>query len=140
MRNNAGKTVAELILDDNGHMDDEKASTFHPSGTDPDQDYRSWRDVDTEVLEALDEASVDWKAKTSEGGNLLHIIARSGVDQDRLILRSRYLVQKGIDVNEPDADGWTARKIAEHYKLNKFRFYVELGRLEQGEVEEYWRT
>ncbi|KAG5801774.1 hypothetical protein H9Q74_013581 [Fusarium xylarioides] len=140
MRNNAGKTVAELILDDNGHMDDDKASAFDLSDTHRDQDYRSWSDVDTEVLEALDEAGYDWKAKTSEGGNLLHIVARSGVDQRRLILRSRYLVQKGIDANEPDADGWTARKIAEHYKLNKFQFYAELKRLEKGEVEEYWRT
>ncbi|KAF5626095.1 ankyrin repeats (3 copies) domain protein [Fusarium sp. NRRL 52700] len=140
MRNNAGKTVAELILDDDGHMDDDKDSTFDSSNTDNDNDPRSWSDVDAEVLEALDEAGVDWKAKTSEGGNLLHIVARSGVDEWRLILRSRFLVQKGIDPNEPDADGWTARKIAEHYKLNKFEFYAELGRLEQGEVEEYWRT
>ncbi|PNP82755.1 hypothetical protein FNYG_03986 [Fusarium nygamai] len=140
MRNNAGKTVAELILDNNGRMDDDKASTFRLSNTDEDRDFRSWLDVDTEVLEALDEAGYDWKAKTSEGGNLLHIVARSGVDQRRLILRSRFLVQKGIDANEPDADGWTARKIAEHYKLNKFGFYAELERLGQGEVEEYWRT
>ncbi|KAF5534442.1 ankyrin repeats (3 copies) domain-containing protein [Fusarium phyllophilum] len=140
MRNNAGKTVAELILDDNGHMDDNKASAFDLSDMHRDQDYRSWSDVDTEVLEALDEAGYDWKAKTSEGGNLLHIVARSGVDQRRWILRSRYLVQNGIDANEPDADGWTARKIAEHYKLNKVGFYAELEKLEQGEVEEYWRT
>ncbi|KAF5576941.1 ankyrin repeats (3 copies) domain-containing protein [Fusarium pseudoanthophilum] len=140
MRNNAGKTVAELILDDNGCMDDDKAGTFHLANTDEDRDFRSWLDVDTEVLEALDEAGYDWKAKTSESGNLLHIVARSGLDQRRLILRSRFLVQKGIDANEPDADGWTARKIAEHYKLNKVGFYAELERLEQGEVEEYWRT
>ncbi|KAM0085624.1 hypothetical protein ACKRZS_002130 [Fusarium odoratissimum] len=137
--NNAGKTVAELILDDNGRMDDGKVSTFRMSDTDPDQDYRGWRDVDAEVLNALDAAGVDWKAKRSEGGNLLHIVARSGLDQDRLIWRSRYLVQKGIDANEPDADGWTAKRIAEHYKLNKFRFYVEPGRLEKGEVEEYYQ-
>ncbi|EMT67049.1 hypothetical protein FOC4_g10003593, partial [Fusarium odoratissimum] len=137
--NNAGKTVAELILDDNGRMDDGKVSTFRISDTDPDQDYRGWRDVDAEVLNALDAAGADWKAKRSEGGNLLHIVARSGLDQDRLIWRSRYLVQKGIDANEPDADGWTAKRIAEHYKLNKFRFYVELGRLEKGEVEEYYQ-
>lgn len=136
MRNNAGKTVAELILDDDGHMDRDKASAFSLSDT---EDLRGWSDVDTDVLEALDEAGYDWKAKTSEGGNLLHIVARSGVDQYRLILRSRYLVKKGIDANEPDADGWTARKIAEHYKLNKVGFYAELERLEKGEVEEYWR-
>ncbi|KAF5653895.1 ankyrin repeats (3 copies) domain protein [Fusarium sp. NRRL 25303] len=136
MRNNAGKTVAELILDDDGHMDHDKASAFSLSDT---EDLRGWSDVDTDVLEALAEAGYDWKAKTSEGGNLLHIVARSGVDQYRLILRSRYLVQKGIDANEPDADGWTARKIAEHYKLNKVGFYAELERLEKGEVEEYWR-
>ncbi|EWG53603.1 hypothetical protein FVEG_12000 [Fusarium verticillioides 7600] len=140
MRNNAGKTVAELILDDNGHMDDDKSNAFHSSDEDEDQDLRTWLDVDTDVLEALDEAGYDWKAKTSEGGNLLHIVARSGLDQRRLVLRSRFLVQKGIDANEPDADGWTARKIAVHYKLNKVGFYAELERLEQGEVEEYWRT
>ncbi|KAG7417391.1 hypothetical protein Forpe1208_v004453 [Fusarium oxysporum f. sp. rapae] len=139
MPNDAGKTVAELILDDNGRMEDDMMGTFHLSDTDPDQDYRDWKDVDAEVLDALDEAGVDWKAKTSEGGNLLHIVARSGLDQDRLIWRSRYLVQKGIDAKEPDADGWTAKKIAEHYKLNKFRFYEELGRLEKGEVEEYYQ-
>ncbi|KAF5601328.1 ankyrin repeats (3 copies) domain-containing protein [Fusarium pseudocircinatum] len=140
MRNNAGKTVAELILDDNGHLGDDKASAFDSSDTGCEQDYRGWSSVDIEVLETLDEAGYDWKAKTSEGGNLLHIVARSGLDQRRLILRSRYLVQKGIDANGTDADGWTARKIAEHYKLNKFGFYAELERLEQGEVEEYWRT
>ncbi|KAF5250914.1 hypothetical protein FANTH_3968 [Fusarium anthophilum] len=135
MRNNAGKTVAELILDDNGHMDDEKASTFRFTNTDEEQDWQLGSNVDVEVLKALDNAGVDWKAKTSEGGNLLHIVAGSGLDERRLILRSRYLVQKGIDAKEPDADGWTARKIAEHYKLNKLLFYAELGRLEQGEVE-----
>ncbi|KAF5977330.1 ankyrin repeats (3 copies) domain-containing protein [Fusarium coicis] len=141
-RNNAGKTVAELILDDNGHMYEDKSNAFHSSGSE-DQDVRPWSDVDTEVLKALDEAGYDWKAKTSEGGNLLHIVARSGLDQYRLIFRSRYLVQKGIDANEPDADGWTARKIAEHYKLNKVAFYAELEKLERGEVgkvEDYWMT
>ncbi|KAF5710788.1 hypothetical protein FGLOB1_5318 [Fusarium globosum] len=135
MRNNAGKTVAELILDDDGHMDDNKANTFRLSDT---EDLRGWNDVDEDVLEALDEAGYDWKAKTSEGGNLLHIVARSGVDQYRLMLRSRYLVQKGIDANEPDADGWTARKIAEHYNLNKIQFYAELERLEKGENDDYY--
>ncbi|KAI1012006.1 hypothetical protein LB503_004337 [Fusarium chuoi] len=137
-RNNAGKTVAELILDDNGHMDHDKARTFRLSDMDEDTDFRSSGDVDKDVLEALDEAGVDWKAKTSEGGNLLHIVARSGLGQYRLMWRSRFLVQKGIDANEPDTDGWTARKVAEHYNLNKIQFHAELERLEKGENDDYY--
>ncbi|KAI1035403.1 hypothetical protein LB504_005730 [Fusarium proliferatum] len=138
MRNNAGKTVAELILDDNGHMDHDKARTFRLSDMDEDTDFQSSGDVDRDVLEALDEAGVDWKAKTSEGGNLLHIVARSGLDQYRLMWRSRFLVEKGIDANEPDADGWTARKVAEHYNSNKFQLHPELERLEKGENDDYY--
>ncbi|KAG4256116.1 hypothetical protein FPRO03_05064 [Fusarium proliferatum] len=138
MRNNAGKTVAELILDDDGHMDDIKASTFRLSDTDEDQDFRYSGEVDRDVFESLDEAGVDWKVKTSEGGNLLHIVARSGLDQYRLMWRSRFLVEKGIDANEPDADGWTARKVAEHYNLNKFQLHPELERLEKGENDDYY--
>ncbi|KAH7253617.1 uncharacterized protein BKA55DRAFT_689115 [Fusarium redolens] len=94
MPNNAGKTVVELIMDDNGH-------------------FQNWEDVDAEVFAALEEAGVDWK-----------------IDLEESIPG-----EKGIDAKEPDADGWTARKIAEHYRLNKYRFYEELGKLEKGEVQ-----
>ncbi|RBQ79595.1 hypothetical protein FVER14953_12000 [Fusarium verticillioides] len=133
MPNNAGRTVAEFIFDDNGRMEDDKMGNHGECSRKPDEDFRNWQEVDHEVFTALDDAGIDWKAKTSEGGNLLHLVARSGLSQERLIWRSRFLVGKGIDPKAPDADGWTAKKIAEHYRLNKFSFYEELGKLEEGE-------
>ncbi|KAF5711551.1 hypothetical protein FMUND_8946 [Fusarium mundagurra] len=135
MPNTAGRTVAEFIFDDNGRMEDDKMGNHGECSRNPDDDFRDWQDVDSEVFTALDDAGINWRAKTSEGGNLLHLVARSGLSQERLIWRSRFLVGKGIDPTAPDADGWTARKIAEHYRLNKFLFYEELRRLEMGEVE-----
>ncbi|EXK79324.1 hypothetical protein FOQG_16069 [Fusarium oxysporum f. sp. raphani 54005] len=135
MPNNAGRTVAEFIFDDNGRMEDDKMGNHGECSRGHDEDFRNWQDVDHEVFTALDDAGIDWRAKTSESGNLLHLVARSGLSQERLIWRSQFLVDKGIDPTAPDADGWTARKIAEHYRLNKFRFYEELGKLERGGVE-----
>lgn len=135
MPNNAGRTVAEFIFDDNGRMEDDKMGNHGECSRSPDEDFRNWQDVDHEVFTALDDAGINWRAKTSESGNLLHLVARSGLSQERLIWRSRFLVDKGIDPTAPDADGWTARKIAEHYRLNKFRFYEELGKLEKGGAE-----
>ncbi|KAH7226212.1 hypothetical protein BKA60DRAFT_591664 [Fusarium oxysporum] len=135
MPNNAGRTVAEFIFDDNGRMEDDKMGNHGECSCSHDEDFRNWQDVDHEVFTALDDAGIDWRAKTSESGNLLHLVARSGLSQERLIWRSQFLVDKGIDPTAPDADGWTARKIAEHYRLNKFRFYEELGKLERGGVE-----
>ncbi|KAF5540731.1 hypothetical protein FMEXI_8227 [Fusarium mexicanum] len=131
MPNGAGRTVAELIFDDNGIMEDDKMGNHGDCSRNPDDDFRDWQDVDHEVFTALDDAGVDWKAKTSEGGNLLHLVARSGLSQERLIWRTRFLVGKRIDPTTPDADGWSARKIAEHYRLNKFSFYEELQKLEK---------
>ncbi|KAF4434715.1 hypothetical protein FACUT_7774 [Fusarium acutatum] len=133
MPNSAGRTVAEFIFDDNGRMEDDKMGNHGECSRNPDEDFRNWQEVDREVFTALDDAGINWRAKTSEGGNLLHLVARSGLSQERLIWRSRFLVGKGIDATASDADGWTARKIAEHYGLNKFSFYEELGKLEKGE-------
>ncbi|RKK93363.1 hypothetical protein BFJ71_g9698 [Fusarium oxysporum] len=139
MPNNAGRTVAEFIFDDNGRMEDEKMGNHGECSRSHDADFRNWQDVDHKVFTALDDAGIDWRAKTSESGNLLHLVARSGLSQERLIWRSQFLVDKGIDPTAPDADVWTARKIAEHYILNKFRFYEELGKLERGGVEVEWQ-
>ncbi|SCV33089.1 uncharacterized protein FFFS_03612 [Fusarium fujikuroi] len=131
--NYAGSTVAEFIFDDNGRMEDNKMGNHGDCSRSPSEDFRNWQEVDREVFTTLDDAGIDWKAKTSEGGNLLHLVARSGLSQERLIWRSRFLVDKGIDPTALDADGWTAKKIAEHYRLNKLLFYEELGKLEKGE-------
>ncbi|EWZ47364.1 uncharacterized protein FOBCDRAFT_315571 [Fusarium oxysporum Fo47] len=139
MPNNAGRAVAEFIFDDNGRMEDEKMVNHGECSRSHDADFRNWQDVDHKVFTALDDAGIDWRAKTSESGNLLHLVAQSGLSQERLIWRSQFLVDKGIDPTAPDADGWTARKIAEHYILNKFRFYEELGKLESGGVEVEWQ-
>ncbi|KLO82663.1 uncharacterized protein LW93_9867 [Fusarium fujikuroi] len=133
MPNYAGRTVAEFIFDDNGRMEDDKMGNHGDCSRSPSEDFRNWQEVDREVFTTLDDAGIDWKAKTSEGGNLLHLVARSGLSQERLIWRSRFLVDKGIDPTALGADGWTAKKIAEHYRLNKLLFYEELGKLEKGE-------
>ncbi|KAF7556240.1 hypothetical protein G7046_g6338 [Stylonectria norvegica] len=121
--NHRGKSVVELILDDNGRMEDDKDiwyGRFRHTNADEKwygllgrkakeegRDLREWKDVDEEVFDKLDKAGVDWKVKPSDGGTLLHLVAQSGLLENRLIWRTRFLLQKGLDLMAIDKEGKT---------------------------------
>ncbi|KAH6888552.1 hypothetical protein B0T10DRAFT_488384 [Thelonectria olida] len=97
LANKAGKTVAELILDDNGRLETDKDMWYgllRHEAKEEGTDLREWKDVDEEVFGKLDEAGIDWKARASDGGTLLHLVARSGLETDRLIWRSQFLLRR----------------------------------------------
>ncbi|KAH6869263.1 ankyrin repeat-containing domain protein [Thelonectria olida] len=135
--NHASKTVVELILDDNGHMETDK-EMWHGlchEATETGLDVREWKDVDEEVFNKLDKAGVDWKVKPSDGGTLLHLVAQSGLGEDNLIWRFQFLLQKGLDLKATDRRGRTAREVAIEGKLNKDDFYQAL---EEFEKDKAW--
>lgn len=134
--NKAGKTVAELILDDNGRMEADKDRWYgFMRRPEEGRDLRQWKDVDEEVFSKLDDAGIDWKVKTSDGGTLLHLVARSGLEGERLIWRTHFLLRKGVELKATDGERRTAREVAVEGELNKRYFYHALDELERGEAE-----
>lgn len=132
--NHAGKTVAEMILDDNGRLAEMKDSWYgllrhEKEGV----DLRDERDVDEELFGTLDGAGMDWGVRTSDGSTLLHLVAHSGLGTDRLIWRCKFLLGKGVDIKARDNEGWTAWDVAgetgDHRRLAR-----TLKELEGGDV------
>ena len=131
--NEAGKTVAELIFDDNGRLEDDKDTSYGFMRRPKDgQNLRTWQDVDGEVFKKLEEAGIEWTVKTSQGGTLLHLVAKAGLEVERLVWRSRFLVQRGVSPKTVDENGMTAKEVAVESELNKKDLYRVLDELEDG--------
>ncbi len=111
MRNASGKTVVQLVLDDDGARASERLSRYGFTRGQPGVVVRDGDEVDAEVLGRLDVAGVRWGGERDlAGGTLLHIVAKHATD--RTLGRYRFLLEKGVDPLIRDGEGQTAVDIA----------------------------
>ncbi|KAI9675881.1 MAG: hypothetical protein M1822_008890 [Bathelium mastoideum] len=105
-RNEAGRTVVEIMLDDDGERSQRRTSEYLSelrSARNPD-------DVEKEVFDLLNRAGVKLTERDAKGRGLLHFVARSATK--RATARAEMLVQRGVDVRGRDEEGETPVDVA----------------------------